>query len=375
MTAALKPLARKFVERFAAAAVAGSLVLFSTALASAQPAGQASRLQFEGPELIVSPFESGLARADANHIIGLLLPEAPAPSAKVVVYVATGYSVDLTLPAGTVLGPAIALVRDLTNFLILSGNLVVDSPSRYVDDSAAVACAGSAPHAAVWSVQFREVLTGTVVPVVFFVDRTEGADAALGAYKIQFCLPPPGVGAAGGGVLPQPITVLLFDDDRGLTNPSAKAVYTWRAFITPFATGNRAANPAATVEVRSLVPLPQVLSLKGRYDRKAKSAVLSGTLTGAGTKLKGLDVEIRRSAKAALSSFKTTGHVKTRTNGAFTLRRPASKTLYYLATVDDYVTRPRCDSGPSTAPAGCIAENLSVETSSRAIKVKVPRKR
>jgi hypothetical protein len=49
--------------------------------------------------------------------------------------------------------------------------------------------------------------------------------------------------------------------------------------------------------------------------------------------------------------------------------------MYFGSLVDEYFTGARCDTGASTAPAGCIQENVSIETFSNLVAVKVPVKK
>ncbi|MDX6493551.1 MAG: hypothetical protein QOH02_1486, partial [Gaiellaceae bacterium] len=46
---------------------------------------------------------------------------------------------------------------------------------------------------------------------------------------------------------------------------------------------------------------------------------------------------------------------------------------YFISAVDEYFYQPRCDSGPSTAPAGCVQETVALEAASRLVSVKVPK--
>jgi hypothetical protein len=144
--------------------------------------------------------------------------------------------------------------------------------------------------------------------------------------------------------------------------------------VTPFVPGTTTQNAAGTDEARSIVVLPQVLTLNGRYDRRTKSIVLTGTMTLSGAKAgAGLDVIVFGSTKPAVTTFKRLAQVKTKKGTIYTYRRKSTKTMYFGTFVDEYLYRARCDTGPSTAPAGCVQESLPLEAFSRLVAVKVPK--
>ena len=109
-----------------------------------------------------------------------------------------------------------------------------------------------------------------------------------------------------------------------------------------------------TFEVRSVVPLPQSLTLRAKHEPKKHSVVLSGRLTGA-----------RRAARAshgaAASGRGDTDRdsrftVRTDAAGRFSVRRRITETTTYVATALSQFGR--C-SAPSSAPAGCRSESVT----------------
>jgi hypothetical protein len=347
------------------------------ALAGAAESGRTARhagQQAGTQELILVPFASRLGQANAETGIAVVFPSNQPAAAKVVVYVPGGYGLDLAIPAGTTVGTVNASATGGAGTVALRGNIVADTPSKYAADPAALACTGSATHAAVWMLQLASGATTLSVPV--FVDVASGTDGGLGVFKLQACFGAPDVPQSAGGA-PGGLRVgaVFLDLTRGVTNPATPDGYLWRAFVTPFTAGTTAQNTAGTVEVRSIVPLPQLLTLKGRYEKKTKSIVLSGALSLAGTKASGVDVAIYGSLKRAVTTFKRLVAVKTKKQGAYSHRRKAAKTMYFGSLVDEYFTGARCESGASTAPAGCIQENVSIEVASNLVAVKVPVKK
>jgi hypothetical protein len=353
----------------AVAAIAGlTLALPATSSRVAHRSAQ----QTTAHTLVVWPYDSRLSASNADIGIEIVVPENQ-PAAKVAVYVPFGYSVDLAIPVGTTIGTTDARATGSAGAARLQGNIVADSPMRYSSDPAAIACAGPSPHAAVWLLQLASGPTS--LPVAVFVDPTSGVETGLGMYKLQLCLPPPDVpSSAGGAPSGLRITDLFAELTRGVTNPAAPADFLWRALVTPFVPGTTTQNVAGTDEARSIVVLPQVLTVQGRYDRKTKSIVLTGTLTLSGAKAgAGVDVNVFGSTKPVVSTFKRLGRVKTKKGTIYTYRRKSTKTMYFFTYVDEYFFRARCDTGPSTAPAGCVQESLPLEAGSRLLTVKVPK--
>ncbi|MDX6477859.1 MAG: hypothetical protein QOG29_446 [Gaiellaceae bacterium] len=358
---------------FAVALVAAAALVLAAAAAPSRTARHLGQ-QATNQELIVVPFASRLGQANADTGVALVFPTTQAGPQKVVVYVPGGYGLDLAAPPGTTIGTAGAGATTSAGAVTLRGNIVVDSPTRYAADPAAIACAGSSPHSTVWLLQLAAGATSLTVPV--FVDIATGTDGGLGVFKLQMCFPASDVPQALGGA-PSGLRLgdVFLEPTKGLTNPPSLGAYVWRAFITPYTPGTTTPNPAGTTEVRSIIPLPQVLTLKGRYEKSTKSFVLSGVLSLAGDTLAGVDVAIYGSTKSAVSTFKRLTAVKTKTKGVYSHRRKAAKTMYFGSLVDEYFTGARCDTGPSTAPAGCVQENVSIETFSNLVAVKVPVKK
>jgi hypothetical protein len=355
---------------FAVALVAAAALVLAAAAAPSRTArhlGQQATTQ----ELVVVPFASRLGQANADTGIAMVFPATQPAPAKVVVYVPAGYGLDLAAPPGTTIGSAGASATTSAGAVTLRGNIVVDVPARYAADPAAIACAGATQHSTVWVLQLAAGATSLSVPV--FVDIATGADGGLGVFKLQVCFPAPDVPqAAGGAPLGLRLGNAFLELTKGLTNPPLLGAFIWRAFVTPYTAGTTTPDPAGTTEVRSIIPLPQLLTLKGRYEKSTKSFVLSGVLSLAGDKVAGVDVAIYGSTKSAVSTFKRLTAVKTKTKGVYSHRRRAAKTMYFGSLVDEYFTGARCDTGPSTAPAGCVQENVSIETFSNLVAVKVP---
>ena len=156
-----------------------------------------------------------------------------------------------------------------------------------------------------------------------------------------------------------------------LTTPTAAGVPRWETLFTPYNPGKGTPNLVGTFETRAFVPLPIVLGLQAKYNKKTRVYTLTGKLTEGGQPVSGTSVAIARGATAAgvkkvasattgaTGSFKNTGKLKPR------------KTTFFQATASaaerDY-TATGCQSPlPATvAPAGCVSATLSPWTAKSA---------
>jgi hypothetical protein len=319
-------------------------VLFATALvALAAGASAFADTTFEARTFVTTP--------GALSDVGLdLVVSDPPPVAKIVIYVPQGYGLNTATPAGTTVGTIdVTVEAGGSTLTIPTGNIVADNPANYVSLPQAQACAPGA-HAAVWVAQpanFR-------IPI--YVDPTSGAEAALGAFKLQTCLPSPADPKS-----PAPgtrVTEAELDFTRTvLTNPSTPDFYLWRVLVTPYVAGTATPNAAGTYELRSGVFIPSTLTIKKKsYSKKTKRLVLTGKLTVLGKPVKGAPVNVF--SIASNGNVKVVGRPKTNKAGAYSLKLKVTKTTVFSAIV--FVGSNTCDaSPPSVAPAGCVNESDS----------------
>ena len=309
------------------------------AVAVAVAAGAAAQ-----PALTVVPFDAVLARVADTEVDVAIPPDAAAP-AKIVVYVPSGYSLALGAPPGMKVGTVDAFAAAGAE-VELTGDIVAADPAASAAPQAQ-ACAPGA-HAAVWVLQLGTPARAFNVPI--YVDPASGADAAFGAYKLQVCFASPYVPEAQGGApLGARVLEAELDFPSAFTNPSASATYVWYAFATPYLLGTSTPNPAATYEMRSNVPLPMRISLKGRYDRKHKAAVLSGSFS-APIPTQGIPISLY-----STSPTKRLVDSTTKRGGTFTFRRKIARATRFLVTSSGI----RECIPPTTAPAGCTSETLA----------------
>jgi hypothetical protein len=311
-------------------------------------------------ELLITPFSTA-SGAKADTDIDLFVPETSAPTAKVAIYVPSGFDLDLSGAPGAKIGEATAtvLAKQLGGAkLPMTGTLTVDDPAKYAGNANAQACDANA-HAAVWLLTLTASGQSIAIPV--FVDRTTGGDTTLGGFAIEACLASPDVPVEQGGAPfgAQLIDVSLQTSGVVVNAPAGSPV--WKGFITPYVAGTATPDPAGIVEVRCVEPLPHTISkLKTVYSKKTKKVTVTGVLLAAGKPRAGVHVRVNAGTTANFDSFKAWAVATTNPKGAFTIVKPLTKTLYAFAYVNPYFNL-TCQTGASTAPKGCVREDTSAE--------------
>ncbi|MFL5953875.1 MAG: hypothetical protein ACJ76I_07190 [Gaiellaceae bacterium] len=312
-------------------------------------------------ELLITPF-STTAGAKADTDIDVFVPDTAAPTAKIAIYVPTGFDLDLSGAPGAKIGDAAAqvLAKQLGGTkLDLAGTITVDDPAKYgAANTTAQACDANA-HAAVWLVTLTASDQSLAIPV--FVDRTTGSDTALGSFVLQTCLASPDVPTDQGGA---PVGAQLIDltlETTGVVINASAGNPVWKGFITPFTPGTATPDATGVVEVRCVEPLPHAVSrLKSVYSTKTKKVTITGVVMAGGKPRAGVHFRIDAGTKPSIDALKPWAVATTDARGAFSIVKPLPKTLYAFAYVNPYYSL-TCQSGPSTAPKGCVREDTSAE--------------
>lgn len=264
-------------------------------------------------------------------------------AAKVVLVVPTGYGLRTDQALGTNVGLSIGWSASLGRL----AEIAAVDPAPYATDPRAQACAPG-PHAAVWLFELGR-LGGPSASVAIFVDPTSSG-AGTSAYQLQFCLPQPATAALG-------LDGLELDIDSALTNPGTARAYDWSAQVTP-ATPAGTPDQAATYELRSLVPIPSRVTLRGRPDRGRRHAILSGRLIAPSINVAGTPINLF-SRPSGAGHYRYQTWTRTTASGGFSFRWPLRGTTSYHAAVGSIEDCPP----PSTAPAGCRSETLDTTSS------------
>jgi hypothetical protein len=291
--------------------------------------------------------------------IDISVPVATDPIAAITIYVPAGYTLNLSAAPGTTIGSvtAAALAHDAGLTLPLSGDVVADSPAAHVADP----CTPGVVHAAVWNLNLS--VAGQTLVLPFYVDPTSGDEAALGAYKLEICLPPwdtpvgsPGRSFDGAQLLNATFTVKSI-----FTTPVSGGLEVWKALFTPYTPTLGTPNLAGTFEARAIVALPVSSTVK--VARTGSRYKLSGRLTEAGLPVAGANVSVYRGTTA--KKLVGAGSATTVSGSwAVTGKLVKKKTLYFKATAtvparDDTALGCQNPLPATIAPAGCVSATLS----------------
>ena len=340
-------------------------LLALSALLLVAPAHGTTRQPFanEGAWLAVDPLGGEYPELDLSLSVG-----DGAPPARLVLYVPTGFALYPDRPVGSPVGQAEAFAAD-GSFGVGDAALLAGPIAAVENDADAAPGCGQGQRLALWQLQLSLLGQPLDVPIAI---SAAGPDAPQGAaLRLDFCLPQ--LPAANGALLP--INQLRISLDE-LEAPSARGSYVWHAFVTPLAPDRRTPLQDKTYELRALVPVPHLVTLRGRYDRKKHTALLHGRVTAAGEAEAGVRVWFVRlmrrvTPRGVIFEDSEVGSARTNASGAFTFKSPLRKTAGFVAVVHDSLGRCR---GASAAPGGC-GSTSTTGTESEPVTVSVPRPR
>jgi hypothetical protein len=300
--------------------------------------------------------------------LSISFDQADDATAKVTIYVPQGYTGTLGVSPGTQLGTIdasiIAFAISPTQPLPLKGVIQADDPAKYVTNPCS-----PGTHEAVWLLRLQAA--GTELAVPGYVDTvTASAEAPLGKFKLQFCLPSPYIPPSAGGAM---LGAKLVSATLHLSNlfalPAQNGSYGWTAVTTPYTVGTGTPNPAGTVQARAFVQLPAQLSLKAKV--KKKRATLSGALR---LNLAGLaGVKVSLLSGSSRTKLKAAGSATTRAGGAFSFRKTVRKTTYFRARVTVATRTASCTGGVPGIP--CASATANGFTAQSAIIKVTPKRR
>lgn len=208
------------------------------------------------------------------------------------------------------------------------------------------------PPTAVWLLQLS--LLGQLYTIPVYLSPATASDPPDAAYKLELCAPllPQ---TSNSTPLPLPITSLWLQiGDLG--PPSANGLHAWHALITPFAADRRTLLPAATYELRAITPIPNRLTLHGRYNPRTHVVVLNGRLTQGPVPRTHVSIEITALVRRVTSTGVQyldypVGYHSTTATGGYSLRTRIRRTTGFIASAE--TTTGSCPP-PSPAPAGCL---------------------
>ena len=310
-----------------AGAVFASLAFAGSALASFSP------------KLVVSS-ATPQATGSGPTRIGVVVSNSDDPTAKVSIYVPTGYQIG-TPAAGTKLGDvtASASAADLGGAVLpLTGELDAIAPTA-ATTAAAKSC-GISP-AQTWNLHLTAA--GQSLDIPMFVVAGAAPEVAAGYQtKLVVCLPPPDVpaGTPGRATFGAKLLSASFTSSA-ITQPVANGDYRWTSLWTPYTPTKGTPNAAGTVEVQSIRHLPTQVKLT--VTKKKVTKVVKKRIKGKIRKVKVVSTLVRFSSTVTANAAAPANAVVTTTaggkkvggaSGSFVLKSGKSAVVKATAVVD-----------------------------------------
>ena len=298
-----------------------------------------SALASFSPKLVVSS-STPQATGSGPTRIGVVISNADDPTAKVSIYVPSGYQIG-SPAAGTKLGDvtATASAADLGGAVLpLTGELDAIAPTA-ATNAAATQC-GVSPSQT-WDLHLTAA--GQTLDIPLFVVAGAAPEAASGYQtKLVVCLPPPDVpvGTPGRATFGAKLLSASFVSSA-VTQPVASGDYRWTSLWTPYNPGKGTPNAAGSVEVQSLRHIPTQVKLT--VTKKKVTKLVKRKVNGKIRKVKVVSTIVRFSSTvsenggAAASAVVTTTAGGKRVGGAsgsFVLKSGKSAVVKATAVVD-----------------------------------------
>jgi hypothetical protein len=316
------------------------------------------------PQLAVSNRPMATSAGGAT-IIRITIPRTDDALLRAVIYVPSGFEAPLGQNAGATVGTVEAQVEVREPIagavLPVNGNIVVENAAAHATTPQNVGCTGGGLHAAVWMLVLQA--SGQELRVPAYVDRTAGAEANLGAYKITVCLPSPHIPAsAGGATFGAKLIRAQLNLNEVFRTPTTSGEYLFRLVATPWA-APATPNIGGTVEARATLGVPASLSISASSRRR--TLTVTGRLVEGPAGVSRATVVVRVGRRAYRVRTNATGRYTVRVR----FRAPARPSVSATAAV---AVRPVTCSGPSAAPAGCVSHTLAFFTAtSRMLRPRV----
>jgi hypothetical protein len=295
------------------------------------------------PQLAVSNNPMATGNNSGATIVRVTVPNADDALFRADIYVPTGFEAPLAQNAGAQIGTVAArvLVREPVAGAVvpLNGTVTTENPASHTTSPCAPGL-----HAAVWMITLQAPTGPLNVPV--YVDRTSGAEANLGAYRLRVCLPSPHIPqSAGGAALGAKLVRAELRLNQVFRTPTAAGEYLFRVIATPWA-APAIPNAAATVEARATIGIPAGVSIAASTRRRVLT--VTGRLTEGAAGVSRGTVVVRIGRRAHTVRTNATGRYAVRVR----FRSAARPTVRATGTAP---VRTETCTGPSPAPAGCVS--------------------
>jgi hypothetical protein len=309
------------------------------------------------PKLVVSSATPQAAGGGGSTRIGVLVANTDDPTAKVTIYIPTGYQIG-SPTAGTKLGDvtATAAAADLGGAVLpLTGELDAIAPTA-TTNGAAAQC-GVSPSQT-WVLHLTA--GGQTLDIPMFVAAGTAAEAAAGYQtKLVVCLPPPDVpaGTPGRATFGAKLLSAAFTSSA-ISQPVATGDYRWTSLWTPYNPGKGTPNQAGSVEAQSIRHIPTQVKLT--VTKKKVTTYTKKRVKGKIVRVKHVRTAVRFSSNVTENTVPAAAAVITTTAGGkrvggaaggFSLARGKTVTVIATARVDS-------DSGsvPTGQPANAAAD-------------------
>jgi hypothetical protein len=311
----------------------------------------------ERPELRVLPVGGDYPELQ----VSLDVASDAGPPGRMAIYVPRRFGLYPDRPPGSTVGTVSIGASDSSFGTPTDSNLAGNVVAAKLDAAAEAAAQGCSPgkHLALWNLQLS--LLGQPLDVPLYLSRAGAGDPPGSGLELVLCAPTlPAADPASARALPISSVRLAFAD---LAAPRARGSYVWRAVVTPLAPDRRTLRTARSFELRALVPVPNGLTLSGRY--QGGKAMLSGRLTAGGKPRAGVAVRIVELVRVVKPGGVDVhdafvGIARTGAAGTYSLTTRLTKTAGFVAFVDEGSSR--C-TGRSYAPAGCKSTTIAGTTS------------
>jgi hypothetical protein len=282
------------------------------------------------------------------------------PTARIVIYVPLGYTVNLGQPAGTTIGSVLAGVQILDlgpNRLPLEGPVMTDTPTNYTSNPCSPGL-----HEAVWTL--NAALPGQPAnPIPVYVDHTVGPEAAFSSAKLTVCFRDPTLPASDPRRSPSGLKFLdaTFTVRGVFRNPSKAGTNLWRSAFVPYTPGTGSPNAAGAAEAQAVVPMPYSISAK-RVTARRGFFRIAGVVSISGKRPSGLPLALYTGVKGKNGiAYKLSARTRTRRGGKYAFnRRLPKKTTYAL--VERLPSEVPCSASATGAPCAAAIESNAVSS-------------
>jgi hypothetical protein len=237
------------------------------------------------------------------------------------------------------------------------------------DDASVQACSPGT-HLAIWKIELS--LLGQQLQVPVAISRAGPGDPPDTGLKLELCPPSlPAVDEGQAGILPLADLELTLEDTVA---PVHRGSHLWRALVTPLAPDQHTLLDGGTYELRGRTPVPNKITLAGRYDASTKNAQLRGQLAAYGVRRARVPLTLvvlarRVSPKGISYGDRAGARTVSDAAGVFHFRHRIAGPTSFIAVADEVYAK--C-TGKSIAPAGCLSDSIA-QIQSEPVTVAPPR--